>query len=96
VLADPEHRDVDGRARALGALARHARRQPGGRRVGGPAQVTADDADPGPDGRHDPLADAADRDRRAGAREQRADEEEDGDVLGGRLAGGAVGVHTGP
>src|SRR5215211_2089030 len=84
VLADPHDRNVDRRLLARRPRARDARLQPGRGRVGAAADVAADDADSGPDGRDDALADA--RDCNAGDREQRRDDEKDRDVLGRRLA----------
>ena len=65
---------------------RHGGR-PGGGGVRGAADVAADDADAGPDGRHDAVADARHGRRDGGrAREQRTGHEQDRDVLGRGLA----------
>ena len=78
VPADAHDRDVDRRVLALAALARQARREARGGGVRGPADVAADDADAGPDGRHDAVADARHGRRDGGrAREQRTGHEQD-------------------
>jgi hypothetical protein len=94
VAAEPHDRDVERRRLAVAARAGDARVEPGGGCVGAAADVTADDAQPGPHRADHPLADAGDGERGGRRRGQRhADDEQDGDVLDGRLATAGSG-HT--
>jgi hypothetical protein len=88
-----QQQDRDPELPAVPALVRQARSQAGGLRVGGSADVAADDAQAGADDFRDPPRDAGAPGRRPGARQGERDDGEQGGVVGRRLAGrGTEGV----